>query len=109
MDPLDNCPPDPRRRLIENEDLLVSRPKNNEVIIKGKTLKDAFVIPRTAFRDNSTVWTINNENKLTIKKVKALRLEKERVVIGEGIDNGDMIILTNLSGAADGMKLRTAK
>jgi RND family efflux transporter MFP subunit len=79
------------------------------VLIKGKRLKDVFIIPRTAFRDNSTVWTMDKENMLKIKKVKTLRLERERVIISEGIDDGDMIVLTNLSGAADKMKLRTIK
>jgi len=46
---------------------------------------------------------------LKIKKVKTLRLERERVIISEGIDDDDMIVLTNLSGAADMMKLRTTK
>jgi RND family efflux transporter MFP subunit len=80
-----------------------------KVVINGKKLKDVFVIPRTAFRDNSTVWTMDKENMLKIKKVKTLRLERERVIISEGIDDGDMIVLTNLSGAANRMKLRTIK
>ena len=36
-------------------------------------------------------------------------MEKEKVIIAEGIDNGDMIVLTNISGAAEGMKLRPMK
>lgn len=80
-----------------------------EVVIKGKKLKDVFVIPRTAFRDNSTVWTMDKESMLKIKNVKTLRLERDRVIISEGINEGDIIVLTNLSGAANGMKLRTIK
>lgn len=80
-----------------------------KIVIKGKNLKDIFVIPRIAFRDNSTVWIMEKEKLLKIKEVKTLRLERERVIISEGIDDGDMIVLTNLSGAANGMKLRTIK
>lgn len=80
-----------------------------KVVIKGKNLKDVFVIPRTAFRDNSTVWIMDKENMLKIKEVKTFRLERDRVIISKGIDDGDMIVLTNLSGAANGMKLRTEK
>ncbi|NIO19864.1 MAG: efflux RND transporter periplasmic adaptor subunit [Candidatus Aenigmarchaeota archaeon] len=76
------------------------------VQIRGKTLKDVFVIPRIAFRDNSTVWLMNKENKLRIKNVIPVRIEKEKVIIGKSLDDGDMIVLTNISGAADGMKLR---
>jgi RND family efflux transporter MFP subunit len=80
-----------------------------EVQIRGRTFKDVFIIPRTAFRDNSTVWVMDKENKLQIKKVIPLRLEREKVIIREGINDGVMIVLTNISGAADGMKLRTIK
>jgi RND family efflux transporter MFP subunit len=80
-----------------------------DVHIKGRMLEGVFVIPRTALRDNSTVWIMDKENKLRIKTVVPLRMEKEKVIIAEGIDNGDMIVLSNISGAADGMKLRPMK
>ena len=77
-----------------------------EVHIKGRTLKEVFIIPRTSFRDNATVWVMDKENKLRIKDVTPLRMEREKVIIGQGIAEGNMIIKTNISGAADGMKLR---
>jgi multidrug efflux pump subunit AcrA (membrane-fusion protein) len=80
-----------------------------DVHIKGRMLEDVLVIPRTALRDNSTVWIMDKENKLRIKTVVPLRMEKEKVIIAEGIDNSDMIVLTNISGAADSMKLRPMK
>ncbi|HEW81669.1 MAG TPA: efflux RND transporter periplasmic adaptor subunit [Nitrospirae bacterium] len=80
-----------------------------EVLIKGRNLKNVFVIPRTALRDNSTVWIMDKKNKLKIADVVPLRFERERVIINKGIVNGDIIVLTNLSGAANGMKLRTIK
>ncbi len=77
-----------------------------DVHIKGKTLKSIFVIPRSAFRDNSTVWIMDRENRLNIIKVDALKIERETIIIGKGLNDGDMVILTNISGAAEGMKLR---
>jgi RND family efflux transporter MFP subunit len=76
------------------------------VRIKGKTLSGVFVIPRNAFRDGSTVWTMDADNKLRIKKVTPLRIERDEVIISEGLNDGDLVVLTTLSGAADGMKLR---
>ena len=76
------------------------------VQIKGKEFKDIFIIPRSAFRDNSTVWIMDNESKLKIKKVTTMRMERDRVIIREGLVDGEMIVLTNISGSADGMKLR---
>ncbi|GBD97332.1 MAG TPA: efflux RND transporter periplasmic adaptor subunit [Nitrospirae bacterium] len=77
-----------------------------DVQIKGRMLKDVFVVPRTALRDNSTVWVMDSEKKLRIKKVAPLRMEKDEAIIADGIEDGDMIIRTNISGAANGMKLR---
>jgi RND family efflux transporter MFP subunit len=80
-----------------------------EVHIKGKTLKEVFIIPRTSLRDNRTIWVMDKENKLRIKNVTPLRMERENVIISKGIAEGDMIVKTNISGAADGMKLRRMK
>lgn len=80
-----------------------------DVHIKGRLLRDVFSIPRTAFRENSTVWVMDETNKLRVKKVNPLRIEREEVLINEGLDDGDLIVMTTLSGAADGMKLRPLK
>jgi RND family efflux transporter MFP subunit len=77
-----------------------------DVTIKGRSLKDVFVIPRKAIRDNGTVWIMDEESKLQIKTIKPVRIEGEKVILAEGINSGDLIVLSNISGAANGMKLR---
>lgn len=77
-----------------------------EVEFLGKKLDGVFIIPRTALRDGSTVWTVGTEGKLRIKEVRPVRIEREDVIVGEGLTEGDRIILTNLTGAAEGLKLR---
>jgi hypothetical protein len=77
-----------------------------DVKIGGRMLKGVFRIPRVAFRDNSTVWIMEKDNKLGIRSVTPLRFEKETVIISKGLADGDRIVLTNISGAANGMKLR---
>ncbi len=75
--------------------------------IKGKKLKGVFTIPRTTYRDDSTVWLKDKDNKLRIQKVVPVRIEKNEAIISSGLSDGDQIISTNISGAANGMKLRT--
>lgn len=77
-----------------------------DVHLRGKMLRNVFVIPRIAFRDNSTVWIMDSNQKLLIRNVMPSRIEREEVIISEGLENGEMIVATNISGAADGMKLR---
>jgi len=79
------------------------------VELEGTLLKDIFILPRIVFRDNSTVWVMNDEDKLVITKVKPVRVVADKVIISEGLEKGDQIILTNISGAANGMKLRVIK
>lgn len=78
-----------------------------EVQLQGKSLEDAAVLPASALRDNDTIWVMNDAH-LKIRQVKVLRQTREEVLIGEGLDAGDQVVLTALSGAAEGMKLRHA-
>ncbi|MGV1100800.1 efflux RND transporter periplasmic adaptor subunit [Thiovibrio sp. JS02] len=76
------------------------------VRLRGRALKEVFTLPRSALREGDTVWLMDRENKLRIRPVQVLRLEKERVLLGKGLSEGDRVVLTYLSGAADGMRLR---
>jgi RND family efflux transporter MFP subunit len=77
-----------------------------DVHLAGTTLSDVFTIPRRAFRDNAQVWAVHGDDTLRIRNVTPLRVEREVVVIGEGLAEGDRLVLTTVSGAADGMRLR---
>jgi len=78
------------------------------VALDGPLLKQVVVLPRRALRDNRSVWLASADNLLEIRPVEILRLEKERVLISGGLEPGDRVILTTLTGAADGMQLRIA-
>ncbi len=77
-----------------------------EVQIQGKSLSNIFIVPAKALRDNSTVWVANQENQLDIRPVRIIRKEKADIMIDDGLTDGDLVILTNISGASPGMKLR---
>lgn len=77
-----------------------------DVEIEGKTLSGVVVIPTSAMREGSTVWVVDSESKLRIKGVTVIRTEREEAILGEGLSGGELVVLTTLSGAANGMKLR---
>ena len=79
-----------------------------DISFTGRTMAEIFALPRQALRDNNTVWVVTDDNRLRVKTVKTVRLERNEVFINEGIASGDRVILTNLTGAANGMKLRAA-
>ena len=78
-----------------------------DVTIMGRPLKDVFVLPRSVLREDSTIWVMDEQGLLRINKVGVLRTEKDRIIIDSGLKDGDNIVLTRFSGAADGLRLRT--
>ena len=77
-----------------------------EVEISGTLLSGVMVIPRSALRKGSTVWVMDEGRKLRIRPVTCIRIEREDAIISSGIREGDKIVLTELAGAVDGLKLR---
>jgi RND family efflux transporter MFP subunit len=80
-----------------------------EVTFAGKTLPQVVELPRRALRDDATVWVMDAENKLRTVPVEVLRRERETVLIGEGLAGGEQVVVTPVSGAADGLLLRQAE
>jgi RND family efflux transporter MFP subunit len=78
-----------------------------QVILEGSLLQDVTVLPAAALRDDHTVWVMNG-NQLKVRPVEVVRRARDEVVIGKGLVPGDQVVLTNLAGAVEGMKLRPA-
>jgi RND family efflux transporter MFP subunit len=72
----------------------------------GDMLENVFVIPIGALRDGPALWIADESDRLMIRKVSPLRIEKDAVILTRGLKEGERIVLSNISGAADGMKLR---
>ncbi|MBW2564014.1 MAG: HlyD family efflux transporter periplasmic adaptor subunit [Deltaproteobacteria bacterium] len=75
------------------------------VIIKGRKVEKAFLLPRHVVHTGDVVYIVK-DNKLKIQPVSIMRSFKESVFIDKGLKTGDLVIITPLSGAADGMLVR---
>jgi len=80
-----------------------------DVVLAGSRLKDVVPIPAAALRENSSVWVMTPERILDIRPVDVVRRERNVVLTRGGLESGDRLILTRLTGAAPGMKLRPAE
>jgi RND family efflux transporter MFP subunit len=76
------------------------------VEIAGKTLESAFRLPRKALRPGDIIHVLTEDDELKIAEVDVVKKDVESVVIVEGLNDGDRIILTPLQQAVDGMKLK---
>ena len=77
-----------------------------DVQLQGAVLDNVIAVPRAAMHDNDSVWIVDNDNKLHHRTLEIVRRERDEVLVRSGVDAGEMIVLTNLSGAAEGMLLR---
>ena len=75
------------------------------VIIKGRKVEKAFLLPRHIVHAGDVVYLVK-DNKLKVQPVSIMRSFKESVFIDKGLKTGDLVIITPLSGAADGMLVR---
>jgi RND family efflux transporter MFP subunit len=77
-----------------------------EVNFLGEPLSEVIAVPRQAVHENNTVWLMDEDNTLRMRKVEVLRVEQNEVLVRDGLAAGERLVLTNLSGAVEGMALR---
>jgi RND family efflux transporter MFP subunit len=80
-----------------------------QVEISSAMMRGVIRIPRTALRENSTVWIADPEDRLEMRQVQIERLTSEHAFLREGLAPGERIILSNFTGAANGIALRATE
>lgn len=73
------------------------------VQIDGHPIQDAFQIPRTALRDNTHIWVVGAENKLEIRDIKTIWRDTQSVILTDGLQAGDQVIVSDLAAPVPGM------
>lgn len=76
-----------------------------DVSLGGKTLENAIEIPRRALLDSQRVIVVDQKNKILFRDVRVLRTNEMSVLIGEGLEKGDRVVLTRLSSPVAGMEV----
>jgi RND family efflux transporter MFP subunit len=76
---------------------------------EGRQLKNVYRIPRTALRDNTRIWLVSNDGKLEIRTVETLWRDTETVLLADGLQPGEQLIVSDLSKPVDGMPLKVAE
>lgn len=79
------------------------------VSLEGETLLGIIALPRYAVRENDTVWTVSSDSVIAIRPVHIVRYQGDEAWVDRGLDAGDRVVVTSLSGVAEGMKVRTRK
>lgn len=77
-----------------------------ELLIKGRTLKKAILVPRYAVHNGNQVWVVG-DGRLNIRELKIVRKDKTYAYVVSGLEDGDVIVLSSVDTVTDGMRVRT--
>ena len=69
-------------------------------------IESAFTIPNVALRNNEYVYTINEDNRLIKKKVNVIHKNKESVIINEGLDAMEKIVVSPIAYFVENMAVK---
>nr|VFK23393.1 MAG: RND family efflux transporter, MFP subunit [Candidatus Kentron sp. LPFa] len=70
--------------------------------IQGRALRGVFVIPSVAVRGGDEVWLVDKDTRLERRSVEVLWRDREQVVIGKGLRDGESLVVTTLPYGVSG-------
>jgi RND family efflux transporter MFP subunit len=76
------------------------------VTIQGKKLSGVYRIPRTALRDDNTVWLVSREETLDIRTVETVWRDEKYVLIENHLSPGDRLVTSGLATPAKGLRVQ---
>ncbi|NVL91064.1 MAG: efflux RND transporter periplasmic adaptor subunit, partial [Desulfobacterales bacterium] len=77
------------------------------VDIKGRTLLNAAIIPRSALHQGNVVWVVDKDGRLCFRKVDVAIVQGDDAVVQAGLNSGERVVITPLKAVTDGMAVRT--
>ncbi|MFO7494514.1 MAG: efflux RND transporter periplasmic adaptor subunit [Desulfobacterales bacterium] len=76
------------------------------VEIQGHRIDGVYRIPRSALRDNTRVWVVTDQARLSVRPVELAWRDAESVLVRSGLQPGDQLIVSDLPAPVDGMAVR---
>ena len=80
-----------------------------DVQILGREVGDVRRVPRRAVRPGNLVWVVDGDQILRVRPVQVAHASKEEMLIRIDMDPGEKIVVSQLAGVTDGMKVRVAQ
>ena len=77
-----------------------------DVKIFGKSVDGVRVLPRVALREGDIVWVADREGTLHLRPAQVLHARDEGVDVRLDLSDDERIVVSQLSGVTDGMKVR---
>ena len=74
--------------------------------IEGREIDQTAKLDRHWVHDQETVWLLNEDNSLEIRRISIAFRGRDHVFVSEGLHTGDRIIITDIAAPKPGMSLR---
>jgi len=75
------------------------------VVIEGRPVKDVIALPRAALRDGDSIWVMNDQSKLEIRTVDIVWRSRDMVLVRDGVEPGQRLVVSDLPAPVEGMGL----
>ncbi|MCC3861586.1 efflux RND transporter periplasmic adaptor subunit [Pseudemcibacter aquimaris] len=75
--------------------------------IEGRSVENIVRLPRESLRQGNQVLIVDSENKLRTRMVEVLETNSDYVIIASGIEDGDIVNLSQLGISVDGTLVET--
>ncbi|WP_290796971.1 efflux RND transporter periplasmic adaptor subunit [Halomonas sp.] len=75
---------------------------------RARERDDLIALPAAALRPGDEVWVLDEEERLRRRPVSVLHRDDHQVLVAEGLEAGERVILSPLGQPREGMALRTA-
>lgn len=80
-----------------------------EARIEGRVINDLVVLPRQLLRAGNRIWIIDQQNRLRNRKVSVLRTDGSEIYVTSGLDEGELVCASTITGAVPGTEVRIAE
>ena len=80
-----------------------------DVAVGGRTVEGVRVVPRLVLRPDNTVWAVGADGVLRVRKARIVHSRKDEVLIRVDMEPDENIVVSQLSGVTDGMRVRVAE
>lgn len=74
-------------------------------IVEGPIVENVFRIPRSALREGGELWVRKADDSLELRHVRPLFSYENEILLSEGLEDGDEVILSSIPLPVPGMKL----
>lgn len=75
--------------------------------IEGRSFENVVRLPRESLRQGNQVLIVDRDNKLRTRMVDVLETNEEYIVIASGVEDGDVVNLSQLGLSVDGLLVET--